>query len=62
MTTHDLFRAKELGGTIGIMREGKLVEVLSAETIDARELERLYLHHIQSASAAPYPEHAGAVS
>ena len=51
MTTHDLFRAKELAGTIGIMRAGRLVEVLLAEQIDARELERLYLHHMQSASA-----------
>ena len=54
MTTHDLFRAKELGGTIGIMRAGRLVEVLQAETIDAGELERLYLHHMRApASTEP---------
>lgn len=47
MTTHDLFRAKELGGTIGIMRAGRLVEQLEAKEIDARELERVYLHHIR---------------
>ena len=47
MTTHDLFRAKELGGTIGIMRAGRLVETLNAQDVDARDLERLYLHHMR---------------
>ena len=60
MTTHDLFRAKELGGTIGIMRTGRLVEVLQAEEIDARELERLYLHHMRSGSTASPAEPNGA--
>lgn len=52
MTTHDLFRAKELGGTIGIMRAGRLVERLRSEDVDARELERLYLHHVRAPSDA----------
>ncbi|MEM6818620.1 MAG: ABC transporter ATP-binding protein [Pseudomonadota bacterium] len=43
MSTHDLFRAKALGGTIGIMRSGRLVEVLKADDVDARDLEALYL-------------------
>ena len=47
MTTHDLFRAKELGGTIGIMRDGRLVETLQAQDVGARDLERLYLHHMR---------------
>lgn len=51
MTTHDLFRAKELGGNIGIMRNGRLVEVLRADAVDARELERLYLHHMRTPAA-----------
>ncbi|MEO0601263.1 MAG: ABC transporter ATP-binding protein [Myxococcota bacterium] len=52
MTTHDLFRAKELGGTIGIMRQGRLVERLHAEDVDAHELERLYLHHMRTPAPA----------
>ena len=48
MTTHDLFRAKELGGRIGIMRDGRLVETLDADAVDSHELERLYLHHMRS--------------
>ena len=55
MSTHDLFRAKELGGTIGIMRDGKLVEVLEANDVGARDLERLYLDHMQSAAAGVLP-------
>ena len=51
MTTHDLFRAKELGGTIGIMRAGQLVEVVDASAVGARDLERLYLHHMRRASS-----------
>ena len=51
MTTHDLFRAKELGGTIGIMRAGRMVEVLRAAEVDAGELERLYLHHMRAGAA-----------
>ena len=50
MTTHDLFRAKELGGTIGMMRAGRMVEVVDAGSIGARDLERLYLHHMRAPS------------
>ncbi len=51
MTTHDLFRAKELGGTIGIMRDGRLVETLQAEDVGGRDLERIYLHHMRRPEA-----------
>jgi len=43
MSTHDLFRAKALGGTIGIMRSGRLVETLQADDVEAQDLEELYL-------------------
>ena len=52
MTTHDLFRAKELGGTIGIMRGGRLLEVLQAAEVDAHELERLYIRHMRAPQGA----------
>lgn len=55
MTTHDLFRAKELGGTIGIMRAGHLVERIDATTIDARDLERLYLDLMRTGDDARRP-------
>jgi ABC-2 type transport system ATP-binding protein len=43
MTTHDLFRAKESGTRIGIMRGGRLRQVLSAAEIGHADLERVYL-------------------
>lgn len=46
MATHDLFRAKETGTHVGIMREGKLVELLTTDQINHTDLEKLYLHHM----------------
>jgi ABC-2 type transport system ATP-binding protein len=46
MATHDLFRAKETGTRIGIMREGRLVQELAAEEISHADLERIYLEHM----------------
>lgn len=46
MATHDIFRAKEVGTRVGIMREGELVDVRPTATLDARELEQLYLTHM----------------
>ncbi|OZI07905.1 ABC transporter ATP-binding protein [Siphonobacter sp. BAB-5385] len=43
MTTHDIFRAKEVASRIGIMKEGVLQSILDADTISANELESLYL-------------------
>ncbi len=46
MATHDLFRAKETGTHVGIMREGRLVARLTTEEIGHADLERLYLEHM----------------
>jgi ABC-2 type transport system ATP-binding protein len=46
MATHDLFRAKESGTRIGIMRDGVLRETLRCADISHSELEQLYLHHM----------------
>ena len=43
MATHDLFRAKETGTHIGIMREGRLVQELEADEVSHADLERIYL-------------------
>ncbi len=48
MATHDLFRAKETGTDIGIMKAGKLVEQLSTKDIGHSDLERLYLNHMNN--------------
>ncbi|MCA4900043.1 MAG: ABC transporter ATP-binding protein [Bacteroidota bacterium] len=46
MATHDLFRAKETGTHIGMMREGSLVEQLTTDQINHTDLEKLYLKHM----------------
>jgi ABC-2 type transport system ATP-binding protein len=46
MATHDLFRAKESGTRVGIMRHGKLVRTLSTSEIGHADLERIYLEHM----------------
>ncbi len=46
MATHDIFRAKEVGTRVGIMREGELIDVLGTTDLDANELEKLYLNYM----------------
>ncbi|WP_366943765.1 ABC transporter ATP-binding protein [Nevskia sp.] len=47
MATHDLFRARETGTRIGIMRAGKLRQTLRASEIGHADLEALYLEHMR---------------
>ncbi|QEH35954.1 Daunorubicin/doxorubicin resistance ATP-binding protein DrrA [Aquisphaera giovannonii] len=47
MATHDLFRAKESGTRVGIMRHGRLVETLRTGEIGHADLERIYLDHMR---------------
>jgi ABC-2 type transport system ATP-binding protein len=46
MATHDLFRAKEVGHRVGIMKRGRLVATLPTAGLDPAQLERLYLEHM----------------
>jgi ABC-2 type transport system ATP-binding protein len=46
MATHDLFRAKETGTHIGIMKEGQLLELMTTDQINHTDLEKLYLKHM----------------
>jgi ABC-2 type transport system ATP-binding protein len=52
MVTHDLFRAREVGTRIGLMREGRLQRVVVAADITAAELEDLYLEEMGRRAAA----------
>lgn len=47
MATHDLFRAKETGTRIGIMREGVLTAEYAAADLTHSQLERAYLDHMK---------------
>lgn len=46
MATHDLFRARETGTRVGIMKRGSLVENLATDGISASDLETVYLNHM----------------
>jgi ABC-2 type transport system ATP-binding protein len=46
MATHDLFRAKESGTRVGIMKHGRLVAVHSTGEFSHADLERVYLDHM----------------
>ncbi len=53
MVTHDLFRAREVGSRIGLMREGKLRRMIDAADITASDLERLYLEEMGQLLSRP---------
>lgn len=46
MATHDVFRAKEIGSHIGIMKQGKLVDFFSTSDMAHHDIEQLYLRHM----------------
>lgn len=48
MATHDLFRAKETGTRIGIMKEGRLAQELSTDEVSHADVERIYLEHMHA--------------
>lgn len=47
MATHDLFRARETGTRIGIMKDGLLLDSFAASDVNFKGLETLYLKHMQ---------------
>jgi ABC-2 type transport system ATP-binding protein len=46
MCTHDIFRAKELADKVGIMKQGRMVKLLTREEFLEEDLERLYLEYM----------------
>jgi ABC-2 type transport system ATP-binding protein len=46
MATHDLFRAKETGTRVGIMKHGRLVATHATRDLGHADLERIYLEHM----------------
>ena len=46
MTTHDIFRAKEIADRVGIMVAGRLVQVLTREELQQQDLEALYVQYV----------------
>jgi ABC-2 type transport system ATP-binding protein len=46
MATHDLFRAKETGTRVGIMKHGRMVAQHKTSDLAHTDLERIYLEHM----------------
>ncbi|KAA3614084.1 MAG: ABC transporter ATP-binding protein [Calditrichaeota bacterium] len=46
MSTHDIFRAKEIADTIGILNNGKLVMERNKEELKNADLQQLYVEHM----------------
>lgn len=46
MTTHDIFRAKEIADRVGIMAGGQLVRLLTREELEQEDLEKLYVSYV----------------
>ena len=51
VSTHDIFRAKEVASRIGIMRHGRLVDMVDPAKLTAAELEQLYLTQMAERAA-----------
>ena len=54
MTTHDIFRAREIANRIGIMVRGRLVRTLVAEEIARADLAALYTQYIDELNGAQH--------
>jgi len=48
MSTHDIFRAKQIADRCGIMTSGNLATVLERDEVEQANLEELYLQYVQA--------------
>jgi ABC-2 type transport system ATP-binding protein len=46
MSTHDIFRAREISDTVGIMNQGKLVMQAGKDELTDKDLEQLYMKYM----------------
>jgi ABC-2 type transport system ATP-binding protein len=51
VSTHDIFRAKDVATRIGIMRHGRMVDNVDPASLSRPELENLYLTHMAERAA-----------
>ena len=47
MSTHDIFRAKDIADRVGIMKDGKMLMEKSREELLEENLEKIYLNYMQ---------------
>ena len=48
MSTHDIFRSKEIADRVGIMKEGKMVMERTRQELAHEDLQRLYLDYMEA--------------
>jgi ABC-2 type transport system ATP-binding protein len=48
MSTHDIFRAKEIGDRVGIMKEGRLVMERTRQELQYEDLVKIYIDYMKS--------------
>ena len=46
MTTHDIFRAKQIADRVGIMVEGNLVKIFTRDELGQEDLESIYVEFV----------------
>jgi len=51
MSSHDIFRAREIADSVGIMRNGAMLEVLDRSRLGNVDLEQIYLEYMAQAEA-----------
>ena len=52
MSTHDIFRAKEMADVVGIMKEGELVMTRTRDELIMEDLNKLYLEYIDGGTSS----------
>ena len=52
MSTHDIFRSKEIADRVGIMKEGKLVMQRTREEMAHEDLQKIYLDYMEAGVTA----------
>ena len=53
MSTHDIFRAKEVADTVAIMADGKIIMQEPASALVDKNLESLYMQYMAGHTAEP---------
>ena len=51
MSSHDIFRARQIADRVGIMRNGKIINILDRKQLEHEDLEKIYLESMARVEA-----------
>ena len=51
MSSHDIFRAKALADRVGIMSEGRILEIIDRDALEDADLQEIYLQYVERVEA-----------